>query len=100
MLPPPGPRLCLAQAALQEHKAQLVGDAVVHTHLAALYDTLLEQNLVRLVEPFSRVEVAHLAKLIQLPLQTVLDKLSQVQSGALSAPSLASGAAFFFFALS
>ena len=66
------------QAALQEHKQQLVEDAVVHSHLAALYDTLLEQNLVRLVEPFSRVEVAHLAQLIKLPLQTVLDKLSQV----------------------
>ena len=78
----------MSQAALQEHKAQLVGDAVVHTHLAALYDTLLEQNLVRLVEPFSRVEVAHLAELIKLPLQTVLDKLSQVHAGALTAPWL------------
>ena len=68
----------MVQAALQEHKQQLVEDAVVHSHLAALYDTLLEQNLVRLVEPFSRVEVAHLAQLIKLPLQTVLDKLSQV----------------------
>ena len=53
---------------------------MVHSHLAALYDTLLEQNLVRLVEPFSRVQVAHLADLIHLPLQTVLDKLSQVRS--------------------
>ena len=78
----------MSQAALQEHKAQLVGDAVVHTHLAALYDTLLEQNLVRLVEPFSRVEVAHLAELIKLPLQTVLDKLSQVRASALAAPWL------------
>ena len=53
-------------------------DAVVHAHLAALYEALLQQNLQRLVEPFSRVEVAHLASLIKLPLQTVLDKLSQV----------------------
>ena len=62
---------------MQAHKAQLVDDAVVHAHLAALYEELLQQNLARLVEPFSRVEVAHLASLIKLPLQTVLDKLSQ-----------------------
>lgn len=65
-------------AALVAWKAQLVDDPVVHSHLASLYDTLLEQNLCRLIEPFSRVEIAHLAKLIQLPFDTVLTKLSQV----------------------
>lgn len=31
----------------QSYSAQLGGDPIVHAHLSALYDTLLEQNLIR-----------------------------------------------------
>lgn len=70
------------QTALKSHEAELVGDPIVHAHLSALYDTLLEGNLARLIEPFSRVEIAHLAELIQLPQPLVLNKLSQVPPAA------------------
>lgn len=66
------------QEALKVHAEQLVDDPVVHTHLSALYDTLLEQNLIRLIEPFSCVQISHLAQLIKLPLETVLNKLAQM----------------------
>ena len=69
--------MCM-QGLLQQYKAQLVDDPIVHTHLSELYDRLLEQNLLRLIEPFSRVEIAHIAKLIGLSLEVVERKLSQV----------------------
>lgn len=66
------------QTTLTSYEGQLVADPVVHNHLSSLYDTLLEQNLCRLIEPFSRVEIAHVAELIKLPIATVEAKLSQM----------------------
>ncbi|KAF8072635.1 RPN6 [Scenedesmus sp. PABB004] len=66
------------QSVLDSYKPQLEGDAIVHTHLTALYGTLLEQNLVRLIEPYSRVEISHIAGLIELPVAAVEQKLSQM----------------------
>lgn len=43
-----------------------------------LYNTLLEQNLLKIIEPFSNVEVSHIASLIGLDLATVERKLSQM----------------------
>lgn len=66
------------QTALNTFKAQLQDDPIVHSHLSALYDMLLEQNLLRLIEPYSRVEVSHVASLIRLPVADVEAKLSQM----------------------
>merc|ERR1712139_705780 len=62
------------ESVLGVHQAHL-DDPVIKHHITDLNETLLEQNLLRIVEPFSRVEVAHL---IKLPLERVHVKLSEM----------------------
>jgi hypothetical protein len=57
---------------------ELREDPIVNGHLQSLYDSLLEQNLTRLIEPYSRVQIAYIAELIKLPAQQVETKLSQM----------------------
>ncbi|CAG8463432.1 1366_t:CDS:10 [Funneliformis caledonium] len=64
--------------ALATYKDELGNDPIIRSHLAALYDTLLEQNLVRIIEPFSRVEISHVAEMVKLPTPQVETKLSQM----------------------
>lgn len=66
------------ETALDGHKAELGQDPIIRAHFSSLYDTLLEQNLVRVIEPFSRVEIAHVAKAVGLSAAQVEGKLSQM----------------------
>merc|ERR1719150_587210 len=66
------------QKILVEHKKELQDDAIIRAHLDSLYDHLLEQNLCRLIEPFSKVQVAHIASLIKLPNDVVEKKFSGI----------------------
>lgn len=66
------------QQSLKDYRAELEEDVIVKAHLGTLYDTMLEQNLCRIIEPYSRVEVVHIAESIKLPMQLVEKKLSQM----------------------
>lgn len=61
-----------------KYRKQLGDDEIVKSHLEELKGNLLEQNLIRIIEPFSRVEIEHVAKLINLPLPDVNQKLSEM----------------------
>ena len=50
---------------------ELSSDPTIRSHLAALYDTLLEQNLLRIVEPYSVVEIDHVAQQVGQGRQSV-----------------------------
>ncbi len=63
---------------LNTYKVQLADDAIIQSHVGQLLDNLLEANLKRIVEPYSRVQVSHVAKLINLPRDDVESKLSQL----------------------
>lgn len=57
---------------------ELQNDPIIHNHLQSLYDTMLEQNLQRIIEPYSRVQIAYIAELIKLTPKQVELKLSQM----------------------
>ncbi|EEQ27805.1 26S proteasome regulatory subunit rpn6 [Microsporum canis] len=66
------------EKALSDYRYELGGDVFVRNHLRRLYDAMLEQNLIKVIEPFSRVEIAHVAKIVGLDTQQVEKKLSQM----------------------
>jgi len=66
------------QAALVCHSAQLSEDPIISSHLESLYDMLLQENICRIIEPYSIVETAHIATRMELPLETIEQKLSQM----------------------
>lgn len=54
--------------------SELSSDPTIRSHLAALYDTLLEQNLLRIVEPYSVVEIEYVAEQVGQGRQAVESK--------------------------
>jgi len=66
------------QVAVEKFKVQLEEDKIVAKHLDTLYQNMLEQNLCRIIEPYSKVQVDYAAGKIGLPRDQVEKKLSQM----------------------
>merc|ERR1719491_2740593 len=50
--------------ALSQYSSDLSSDLLIKHHLSFLREQLLESNLIRIVEPYSVVEIAHVAERI------------------------------------
>lgn len=66
------------QNALKDYSNEIQGDRILRGHVKNLYENLLEQNLFRVVEPYAKVEIKHVAKLVGLPESEVQNKLSEM----------------------
>merc|ERR1712110_665682 len=66
------------QKAVKAYKVQLEDDMIVAKHLTTLYSNMLEHNLCRIIEPYSKVQVDYVASKIGLPKSEVEKKLSQM----------------------
>merc|ERR1712126_219725 len=66
------------QTSVKKFASELEQDRIVAKHLDSLYQTMLEQNLCRIIEPYKRVQVNFVADKINLPEPEVEKKLSQM----------------------
>ena len=66
------------EAVLTEYSSELQDDLLIKHHLHLLHEQLLESNLIRIIEPYSCVEIEHVSKLIELSGPVVERKLSQM----------------------
>merc|ERR1711953_993718 len=64
------------QITVDKYTRELKEDKIVERHLDSLYQTMLEQNLCRIIEPYSRVQVKYVSEKINLPEAEVEKKLS------------------------
>jgi 26S proteasome regulatory subunit N6 len=62
----------------EEYKEQLSSDILIQHHIQILQEQLLESNLLRIVEPYSCVELDFVAQKIELPVPQTERKLSQM----------------------
>jgi len=62
----------------QKYAKELQDDILIKHHLHILHQQLLESNLIRIIEPYSCVETSYVAKWMEMPLEVVEKKLSQM----------------------
>ncbi len=65
------------ERCIDEFKEELQ-DPLIRNHITKLYTQLLEDNIKKIIMPYSRVEIDRVAKLIGLPYDKVLGKLSEM----------------------
>ena len=59
------------KSAIELHSTVLTSDELISHHMDRLYENMFESNLLKIISPYSAVEVSHVAKLINLPEEVV-----------------------------
>ncbi|KAF8647980.1 hypothetical protein AX14_008830, partial [Amanita brunnescens Koide BX004] len=59
------------ERVLRDYKDELSSDLTIRSHLAALYDSLPEQNLLRIIKPYSVIEIDYVAETVGQARQAV-----------------------------
>lgn len=66
------------QSVVLANSGYLKSDDIINRRIEILYNTMLEANLIKIISPFSCVELSHIAKLIKLPEVDVERKLAHM----------------------
>jgi 26S proteasome regulatory subunit N6 len=66
------------ESVIHKYPRELQDDVLIKHHLGTLREQLLESNLIRIIEPYSCVQIDHVSTLIEMPLDVVEKKLSQM----------------------
>jgi 26S proteasome regulatory subunit N6 len=66
------------EQVLKDYDAELRSDLLIKHHLQVLQSNLLESNLIRVIEPYEVVQIEYVASKMQMPLQEVERKCSQM----------------------
>ena len=59
-------------------KTEIDGDEVVRSHTKLLYDQLLEKNLFKIIESYTRVDIDYIARKLSLGQDVIERKLSEM----------------------
>lgn len=63
---------------LKQYNKELTLDPIIRFHLRDLYDTLFQKNLLKLIEPYSTIEIQHICSIIGSPKDVIENKLSNM----------------------
>lgn len=64
--------------SLKFYNKELTLDPIIRSHLSDLYDSLFQKNLLKLIEPYSCIEINHVCSMIGLPKDVIESKLSNM----------------------
>lgn len=66
------------EEALVNFDKELRGDECIRRHISDMQEKLLEFNLIKVLEPYSKVEIAYVAELLEFAVDRVLVKLAEM----------------------